>query len=79
MHVHPNPAHQSVTLDLISPRNVSSLLSLYNADGRLISRRNYPLMAGPNQLTWDISHLTPGIYYCKLENTDWPAVSFVKE
>jgi len=79
MHVYPNPARQTVTIDLTSPRTINSMLSLYNAEGKLISRRYCLLAAGANQLTWDISHLSAGMYYCKVENTDWPVISFMKE
>jgi len=79
LRVHPNPARVAVTIDLVSPLNISSMISLYNADGKLVSRRYYPLSAGLNQLTWDISHLSAGVYYCKVENINLPAVSFVKE
>jgi hypothetical protein len=77
--VRPNPARQAVTIDLVSPRNISAMVSLYNSEGKLINRRFYPLVAGLNQLTWDISHLSAGIYYCKAENTGLPAISFMKE
>lgn len=79
MQVYPNPARQAVTIDLTSPRTFSGMISLYNAESKLISRRYCPLVTGINQLTWDISHLSAGIYYCKVENTDWPAISFLKE
>lgn len=78
--VYPNPASKTISIDLTSPRGMSSMLSLYNAEGRLIARRYCPLMTGLNQLTWDISHLSAGIYYCKVENTaDWPVISFIKQ
>lgn len=77
--VYPNPARQAVTIDLTCPVDMSTVLSLYSAEGKLISRRYCPLVAGLNQLTWDISYLSAGIYYCKVENTDWPVISFFKE
>jgi hypothetical protein len=77
--VYPNPADRSINMDLTSPRSINSMLSLYNAEGTLIAKRYCRLVAGVNHLSWDISHLSAGTYYCKVENTNWPVISFIKK
>jgi hypothetical protein len=77
--VYPNPAGQTINIDFISPRSMSSILSMYNAEGTLIAKRYCTLITGLNHLSWDVSHLSAGIYYCKMENTNWPVISFVKK
>lgn len=77
--VYPNPAGRSISMDLTSPQGMSSILSIYNGEGTLITKRYFQLITGLNHLTWDISNLSAGIYYCKVENTGWPVVSFIKK
>jgi hypothetical protein len=77
--VYPNPAGETISVDITSPRSLSSMLSLYNAEGTLIAKRYCTLITGLNHLTWDISKLSAGIYYCKVENTGWPVISFIKK
>lgn len=77
--VYPNPAGRSISIDLTSPQNTGGMLSLYNAEGTLMAKRYCTLITGLNHLTWDISHLSAGIYYCKMENTNWPVISFIKK
>lgn len=77
--VYPNPADRTISLDLTSPRGMSSIISLYNGEGTLITKRYFQLMTGLNHLTWDISDLSAGIYYCKVENTGWPVITFIRK
>jgi hypothetical protein len=77
--VYPNPAVQEISITLTSPREQSSLFCLYNAEGRLVDKQYRWLSAGLNLFTWNISHLSVGIYYCKIGNSDLPVASFMKE
>lgn len=77
--VYPNPAEQTIGMDLTSPRGMTSMISIYNAEGMLLMTRYCTLITGVNHVTWDISHLSSGLYYCKVESTGWPVISFVKK
>lgn len=67
-------ASEQMTLSLEAEEETNVLLTLYNAEGKLIYQRNYELDAGPNQLTWQQEFDTPGLYFLKV-NSDTPALN----
>jgi len=77
--IYPNPASQRIYMNITSQRNVNSNIYLYNAEGKLVSSQYSQLKTGDNSIGWNISHLSPGVYYCKFDNTAIPVISFVKE
>ena len=77
--VYPNPTVHEIQLTLVSLRDVSGVLSLYSAAGKLIETRYASFTRGTNKLSWNVSRLSAGIYYFRMENSDFPVVSFIKQ
>ena len=77
--VYPNPAVHEIQLTLVSLRDVNGVLSLYSSAGKLIETRYASFTRGTNKLSWNVSRLSAGIYYFRVENSDFPVVSFIKQ
>ncbi len=74
--VSPNPAKNSVRIDLDLIDSPSSTIQLIDASGRLIDTRT----TIENAIIWDISHLEPGYYIFKLNsNSRVKTCSFIKK
>ena len=65
VHVYPNPASVSFTLDLPEQGNESYRIALYTPAGQLIQHRE---VRNVPTLQWDISTLAPGMYFLYIQD-----------
>lgn len=77
--VYPNPAGETISMDITSSRSVSTIILLYNTAGTLVASRYCMLVPGLNHLTWALSRFPAGLYHCKVGNTGWPTIPFIKK
>lgn len=64
---YPNPFNASTTLQIESPRPVSKEIVIYDIQGRVVKTINTQLTPGVNQLRFDGSRLSSGIYFAAFE------------
>lgn len=76
--LYPNPASQVLYINVTSAQHVNSVLLVYNASGTQVAMQYKTLVKGENTFSLPISGLAPGIYYCRFDNTDIEAKSFIK-
>lgn len=73
--VFPNPASETIQLDIYEGRYLHSKLEIFNQEGKLVMQ--FPQVQ--NQMQIDISHLPGGVYYLKLiSNQSVGGEKFVK-
>lgn len=66
---YPNPAQDQLQIEWVQDANNGGMLRMISADGRLVRSENLSENgSGTFQTTWDISQLTPGIYYMQWVN-----------
>ena len=63
--VYPNPANQSITIELPELMNAASQVMLYDLNGKNVYTNNFN---GLNNLHIPVYQLMPGIYMIKLQN-----------
>lgn len=59
---YPNPMTDVLNLEWSAENNSSAVLSIYDVTGNLICTKNLITVNGQNKLSFDVSHLTPGVY-----------------
>lgn len=64
--IYPNPSNGAFVIELYSPGNNTSSIKLLNLVGQQIQIQNYPLTAGINKISYDISSLSQGIYILEI-------------
>lgn len=66
----PVPAKTTTTLQLYSPANYRSIVSITGVDGRVYQQRAIEVRTGNNQFVLDVSRLASGTYYVLTEMPD---------
>jgi hypothetical protein len=57
------PVHDFFILSVINDRRQQSEYALYDEMGHLLQRKKVYLLPGGNNISWDISGYSPGVYY----------------
>lgn len=70
LEVAPNPASESVTLDIMSNRNLDAKLSLLSIDGRVLDSQTLNLYQNRNFVNLDVSEYSAGFYLIQLRSGD---------
>jgi hypothetical protein len=65
--LYPNPAGNSVKLDYMAYTEGLAAFTLYNNMGAVVLKSD--MQAGQNSATFDISRLSAGIYYWRLNDS----------
>lgn len=63
----PNPATESVFLQVQSKRNYNELIDIYNVIGKLVFSTPHTFTIGENEINLDVSHLSNGIYFVRMD------------
>ena len=64
---YPNPFNPSTMINFSIPADVSVSLSVYNMQGREVSRLiDAKMDAGYNSIAWNTNNLSSGIYFVKM-------------
>jgi hypothetical protein len=74
--IYPNPFKESFTIDY-SVKSVGDVsITIFDTFGQLITtiQNQVATNSGNHRLTFDASSLLPGVYYCKIETTDYSIV-----
>lgn len=77
--VYPNPAREVITVVLSSDKNEKYRMDLYNENGGTISTRYVNVVAGQNNIPWDISVLPAGIYNIRVVGSNSRVIKFLKQ
>lgn len=68
MQVFPGSVHDYCILALFSEKKQKTECFLYNEAGKLLQRKKVYLLSGFNNISWDMSSYTAGIYYLASDN-----------
>lgn len=77
--VFPNPVTDILYLEVEALKNESVRLYLYNAEGKLMDTRNFKMIKGGNQFTWNVQTLAPGRYSISSANKQFTSMSIIKQ
>jgi hypothetical protein len=74
--IYPNPFKESVTLDYTVKSVTDVKITIFDTYGQLITtlQNQTATQAGNHRITFDASYLLPGIYFCKIETSDYSVV-----
>lgn len=64
----PNPASRHLNVKINAQDNQLMEMSIFDTNGRLVSRQDQNIQAGQNNFSIDIAHLTKGLYIIQLNN-----------
>jgi len=68
-YAYPNPFNPNTSLDYILAVDTELNVSVYDMNGRLVETLvNGKMKAGHNQIIWNASHETSGVYFIKFES-----------
>jgi hypothetical protein len=68
-YAYPNPFNPNTSLDYILAVDTELNVSVYDMNGRLVETLvNGMMKAGHNQIIWNASHETSGVYFIKFES-----------
>jgi Secretion system C-terminal sorting domain len=79
MQAYPNPARNQFTVSVYSDANKQGAVSLQDARGQVLERRQVRYVKGMNTMQWNISGYAAGTYYVVLENTGAKNIEVVKQ
>ena len=68
--VHPNPADFECTVEFFAPEEGIYTLHIYDIQGRLVLSKQFSLIEGYNQMTFEIAELSSGIYLLQFPNLE---------
>ena len=66
----PNPVAHTLRLKVVQAKAQSVNVSLMDASGRTLLQRSFVSETHQHQEEFDVSHLTTGIYFLKVNATD---------
>lgn len=68
--VYPNPSSGKMALKIQSGLNTSASLKVFSTEHKLVYDQSIALSEGNNHSVIDLGHLSPGIYYLQLNNSN---------
>jgi hypothetical protein len=68
---YPNPFNPTTTISFECPHGADYSLTVYNTLGQVVSQFDGTAQAGENELVWDASSNSSGVYFYKLEIGDY--------
>ena len=74
--IYPNPFKESFTLDYSVKSVTDVTIAIYDTYGQLITtlQNQVKMNSGNHRLTFDASKLLTGVYFCKIETSDYSVV-----
>jgi hypothetical protein len=66
--VYPNPATVQLNVEYKAEKNTLVTLSLINTMGNSVLQNKYTFKKGINKISLPVAHLTPGIYFVKVQD-----------
>lgn len=75
----PNPASNSITIDITLPAATRSVITIYNSSGQPVVQQQAELPQGTSSFTCPIGALAAGQYFVKVQGPDLPVASFLKQ
>jgi hypothetical protein len=78
LQAYPNPARNRFTVSVYSDSEKQGTVSLQDARGQVLERRQVRYVRGMNTLQWNIARYAAGTYYLVLENTGASNLEVVK-
>ncbi|MEL6591618.1 MAG: DUF1501 domain-containing protein, partial [Bacteroidota bacterium] len=63
---YPNPATDRLNIQITSSESLPGLLRMFDLSGKLMKEDNVRIRKGTNNFEWDLSNLSPGLYFCEL-------------
>ena len=79
LQAYPNPARDRFTVSVYSHADKQGTVSLQDARGQVLERRQVRYVRGMNTLQWNIARYASGTYYLVLENTGASNLEVVKQ
>lgn len=79
LQAYPNPARDRFTVSVYSDADKQGTVSLQDARGQVLERRQVRYVKGMNTLQWNIAKYASGTYYLVLENTGASNLEVVKQ
>jgi len=68
--VTPNPASSQITFDINLSKTENFTIEIYNVSGKLVEVVfNGKLTTGSSKIDYNVDHLSTGLYYCKISNS----------
>lgn len=79
LQAYPNPASDRFTVSVYSDADKQGTISLQDARGQVLERRQVRYLKGMNTLQWNIARYASGTYYLVLDNTGAGNLEVVKQ
>ncbi|MEO6540569.1 MAG: T9SS type A sorting domain-containing protein, partial [Ferruginibacter sp.] len=77
--IFPNPAQDMISLMYTAGKNEQLQVAIYDAKASLISTKKVNVMAGRNEISFDIHVLPAGTYFVQLQGNGSKALQFIKQ
>jgi hypothetical protein len=77
--VHPNPAQQQINIIFTSAKNENIRMDLFDTKGTLVGTKKIHVIAGVNELKWDIDALPAGVYSINISASNVKNIQFIKQ
>ena len=77
--IYPNPAHDEITLQLISSQEGKGVIYLYDQSGNLLEEKTAYWHEGVNTMDWNIGRYATGIYYLSTGRTNGSTLKILKQ
>ncbi len=76
-----NIVNNEVKIGMISGKNMAAVVQLLDASGKMVSRKEYPVTTGSNNLSFDVQNLAAGVYFLNIETADGVGqlIKFIKK
>ena len=79
LQAYPNPVRDRFTLVVYSDIEIVRTITLQDEHGRVIERKQVNLIAGLNNIAWNMGNRAAGTYNMVIENSKIPGVKVVKQ
>ena len=67
---YPNPTENQISYDIVSELEQHVEIEIYNNSGSIVKRQKSSLISGHNSLDIDVSSLSAGIYFTRIQTTN---------
>lgn len=74
-----NPVKDKLYISYEAIQNKDIVFDIYSSDGKLIEHQVFKVVAGQNNLIWDVHHLANGLYWIKNKSEETAAFKVIKQ
>ena len=75
----PNPVADFLQMNINAIKSETIVLNLHSADGKIIASKQFPVVKGSNQFTWNFQSVPAGNYFISSSTNQFSSIQVIKK